>query len=62
MTMRRFACTRKIPVGGTARNPVYETQTIYVNALTASDAAVTVADYQAEEKKRLWGQYGHGKD
>lgn len=59
---RRFACTRNIPIGGSAKSPKYLLQTVYVDALTASDAALTVADYQAEEKKRLWGQYGHGKD
>lgn len=53
--MRVFACTRMIPVGGTAQNPKYRLETIHVHANSGPEAALTIAEHQADEKVRMWG-------
>ncbi len=57
--MRIFACTRNIPIGGSANAPVYALQTVFVKAPSGPEAAVAVSDYQAEEKIRLFGRATH---
>jgi hypothetical protein len=54
--MRKFAVSRKIPVGGSFERPRYQEKTKVFWARSGAEAARAADDWQAEEKFLRWGR------